>query len=148
MQNTKVFRKTYKDPSPGQVRKSAELQRIAADLLLAPRIISTDNETYIDMELIDEMCIADKWGEDLDELDNVLAESIRYGIWHILFTLHHIGMEYLDVTPYNFIEKDGRVWVIDFDDVKLLDKGAQTTNPYLKPIVEANKKVYWNPIFK
>jgi tRNA A-37 threonylcarbamoyl transferase component Bud32 len=143
-----IYRKTYPHPPRGLVKRSAEIQRIAASLLVAPAVISTDNETYIDMEYIDEMCIADKWGEDLGELDADLAKSIRYGIWHILLSLHAAGIEYLDVTPYNFIEKDGRVWVIDFDDVNLLAKGCRTQNTYLKAIIDGSRPFEWNPLFK
>ncbi len=143
-----TYLKTYINPKPGYVVKSALTQQLAANMRIAPRVLSTDNESYIVMEHLDEMCIADKWGENLDELETELADKIRAGIKDILCILHGQGIEYLDVTPYNFIEKDGRVWVIDFDDVKYIKKGSTTKNAYLKPIIRGEKQLYWNPAFK
>jgi tRNA A-37 threonylcarbamoyl transferase component Bud32 len=54
-----------------------------------------------------------------------------------------MGIEYLDVTPYNFIEKDGTVYIIDFGHARNV---SDYLDDYLDDIF-ANWKLKWNPEF-
>jgi tRNA A-37 threonylcarbamoyl transferase component Bud32 len=67
------------------------------------------------MEHLDEMCIADKYGEDPSKIPKIIWDQIRI-ILNILY--HNEAIEYIDITGYNFIEKDGKVYIIDFGDAK------------------------------
>jgi RIO-like serine/threonine protein kinase len=70
------------------------------------------------MENLDANCLADVYGENLEDI----PEWIKADIVDILYMLYmHVGIEYVDVTPYNFVEKDGIVWVVDFGHAREAD---------------------------
>jgi RIO-like serine/threonine protein kinase len=136
-----MFVKDVSDRTEQQIRNEVELQTRAFRKGLAPRVISTNYKTYIKMEKIPEMCIADKYGESIKNI----PKHIMTEIYKILRTLYHdCDIEYIDVTPYNFIEDlDGRIWVIDFGDAIPVIK-----NLYLIDVFD-NECIYeWNPDFK
>jgi len=137
----KIFRKDVSDRTEDQIRNEIELQNKAQfQLNCTPKIINTDYKTFIEMENLEEMCIADKYGEDINGIPEHLMEQI-YGIVVKLYL--QCDIEYIDVTPYNFIEKKGKVYVIDFGDAKSVEK-----HWYLREVF-LNKKIHtWNPDFK
>ena len=92
------------------------------------------------MEKIPEMCVADKYGENIRAIPKEMMKEI-YNILHRLY--YECDIEYVDVTPYNFIEYNGKVWVIDFGDAKPVKK-----NWYLEEIFENGLILSWNPDFK
>jgi RIO-like serine/threonine protein kinase len=94
------------------------------------------------MDNLNEFCIADKYGEQI----RMIPLWIRQEIVEILWVLYsQLGIQYVDVTPYNFIEKDGRVWIIDFGHA--IDK-SDILDPYLESIFNTWKLTRWNPRFK
>jgi tRNA A-37 threonylcarbamoyl transferase component Bud32 len=137
----KIFRKDITDRTEEQIRNEVELQNIAyKQLNCTPEIIGTDYKTYIEMEDLEEMCIADMYGEDINSVPN----SIREQIYKILIDLYlECDIEYTDITPYNFIEKNSTVYIIDFGDAKLVKK-----NWFLKEVFVHKKITEWNPDFK
>uniref|UniRef100_A0A6C0D7I6 non-specific serine/threonine protein kinase n=1 Tax=viral metagenome TaxID=1070528 RepID=A0A6C0D7I6_9ZZZZ len=135
-----MFIKDVSDRSEDQIRNEVELQTRAFRKGLAPRVISTDYKTYIKMEKIPEMCVADKYGEDIKNIPKDIISKI-YKILHTLY--HECHIQYVDVTPYNFIEHDGRVWVIDFGDAISVKK-----NWYLQDVFDNKSILEWNPDFK
>ena len=115
-----AYTKHFNDTSQYRIRLETNLQRAGSEYGLSPEIIETDSRTFIKMEDLGEMCIADKYGENIDDI----PDHIRRDIWNILWTLYSCcNIEYVDVTPYNFIEKDGRVWVIDYGHAKYIKRG-------------------------
>jgi len=137
----KIFRKNVTDRTEEQIRNEVELQIIVYKRLnCTPKIIATDYKTYIEMEDLEEMCIADMYGEDINSVPN----SIREQIYRILIDLYlKCDIEYTDITPYNFIEKNDTVYIIDFGDAKLVEK-----NWFLKEVFLHKKIHQWNPDFK
>ena len=136
----KMFVKDVSNRSEEQIRNEVELQKRAFRKGLSPRIISTDYKTYIKMEKIPEMCIADKYGEDIKMVPNRIIKEI----YKIIYTLYHeCDIQYVDVTPYNFIESDNRVWVVDFGDAIPVKK-----NWYLEDLLENECILEWNPDYK
>lgn len=133
-----MYRKEFtKTPKKDLVRE-VKLMRMSAELGLSPNVLKTDQTTFIEMEHSGPT-ISEVFGEHIDDLPN----DIRKSIYDILFTLWQHGIQYRDVTPYNFTYKDGRVWVIDFghaNQYKRLDK-------YLKNIFNEGWLVNWNPDF-
>jgi len=141
----KIFRKSFPvGTNIRDVQREVELQHIAAELGFSPKIISTDNETYIEMEHLEEMCVADKYGEAIDSIPSFILEDI-YKIVSDLYYVYNI--EYIDVTPYNFVEVEGRVWIIDFGHAMKRQAGRKT-NWYLRDIFDEGKISYWNSDFK
>ena len=137
----KIFRKNVSDRAEEQIRNEVELQNVAyKQLNCTPKIIKTDYKTYIEMEDLEEMCIADMYGEDISTVPN----RIREQIYKILIDLYlECDIEYTDITPYNFIEKNDTVYIIDFGDAKLVER-----NWFLKELFLHKKIHQCNPDFK
>jgi tRNA A-37 threonylcarbamoyl transferase component Bud32 len=136
------FTKRFDNTPTEQIRNEVYLQLIAADAGLSPAIQETDFRTYIRMEDVGEMCIADKYGENIRNIPRYIREDIVEALWK-LYSVH--GIQYIDVTPYNFIEKDDRLWVIDFGHAS---QTKPTLDPYLSKTFAEWKISKWNPRFK
>jgi tRNA A-37 threonylcarbamoyl transferase component Bud32 len=136
-----MFTKKFHDALPEDIKHEAQLQKRAAKLGISPGVHRVTKTTIV-MENMNEMCIADKYGEQL----RMIPKWIREEIVEILWTLYNeLGIQYVDVTPYNFIEKDGRVWVIDFGHAK---RNPDSLDPYLERMFNTWKLTRWNPRFK
>lgn len=141
-----MYRKTiiFSDKRP---RESAELeielQTIANRYGFSPKILNTeftDTECHITMTKLG-MCLADRFGDKPEDI----PKNFWIQIQSIVRTLYEVeGIEYIDITPYNFIEQNGLVYVIDFGDA-LYTKGPETTNWFLKEFME--EPYGWNPDF-
>ena len=131
-----------KKVSPDTIEDEAELQNVAASYGFAPKVYKT-TEGEIHMEDLQEMCIADKYGEDPKDIPTRIWVSIRT----IIHTLYHKeGIEYIDITPYNFIEKDEKVYIIDFGHASYY-KSKEMMNWFVKQFLEDGVNE-WNPDFK
>ena len=122
-----------------------ELQNVAAKHKFCPVIHSvqwaTDGCT-ISMDNLDAMCLADKYGDKESDLPPAIWAKIH----KILSTLYEVeGIEYIDITPYNFIEKDGVIYIIDFGDA-YYTKSEKTVNWFLRDFLDGCYG--WNPDFK
>jgi serine/threonine-protein kinase RIO1 len=74
-----------------------------------------------------------------------IPEWIQEAILDILYALYTVAkIEYIDVTPYNFIERDGVVWIIDFGHAKDV---ADEMDPYLDEVFASWNLSKWNPEF-
>ena len=135
-----MYIKDVSNRTEAQIRNEVELQKRAFRKGLAPKIINTDYKTFIKMEKIPEMCIADKYGEDIKKMPKDILKQI-YKILYILY--HECHIQYVDVTPYNFIECDGKVWVIDFGDAIPVKKEW-----YLEEVFDNEEVLEWNPDFR
>jgi len=138
-----IFRKEFNNVPYKTICNEVELQTRAADAGFAPQILGTDKETYIEMEKLDQMCIADMYGEDFTAVPTYIIEEI-YVILERLYNQYNI--EYIDVTPYNFIEYAGKIWIIDFGHAK--PRITEEPNWYLKKVLEDGKVSCWNPDFR
>lgn len=139
-----AYTKLFSDIPADGVRREAALQTIAAEYGLAPSILETDNETFIISEDLGAMNIADMYGELIEDI----PQTMRRDIWNILWVLYSCcDIEYVDVTPYNFIEKDGRVWVVDFGHARRLD--GDNIDPWLLSVLNDERSVLseWNATF-
>ena len=97
------FIKRFDSNTPYQeIRREARLQRISSDLGLSPRVVRCC-ATSIVMENMNSPSLAQVYGDDPADI----PEWIREEILDILYALYTIAdIEYIDVTPYNFIERD------------------------------------------
>lgn len=117
------------------------LQSLVAEIGLAPPILETDNATFMVMERIPAMNIADYYNTSIRSLPHY----VRNQIVSILETMYAVyGIQYPDITPYNFIEYNSKIWVVDFghayNDDNLL-------HPLLSQIFKTGK-LTWNKDFK
>jgi RIO-like serine/threonine protein kinase len=136
-----MFIKNVSNRTEAQIRNEVELQKRAARKGFAPKVIITDYKTYIKMDKIDLLCIADQYGAKFTDT----AKHLRDQIYEIVRRLYYeCDIEYIDVTPYNFIEDTtGRVWVIDFGDALPVKR-----NWFLEELLENGFLTKWNPDFK
>ena len=134
------------------IDREIEIQKIASNYGFAPKIIdykltyNKEDKKYvgnITMEHLNEMCIADKYSDDPAKIPKVIWDQIR-AILKILY--HEEGIEYIDITPYNFIEKDEKVYIIDFGHASYY-KSKEMMNWFVKQFLEDGTNE-WNPDFK
>ncbi len=98
-------------------KEEVALQRMAASLHVAPSIHSTVSYNGMDVHLmyrVPGMSLADFYGEDAVPVQ--AWDEVR----RILQCLWNAGIEYRDITPYNFMiePETGKIWVIDFGDAR------------------------------
>jgi len=100
-----------------------------------PKIISYDKEKEIMvMHKIDAMNLSDMFGEKSSDIDEYYFDEIRT----IIKTLSDNGIEYPDITGYNFIEHANKIWIIDFEHAHIRDT-------FIDKFIQGRNK--WNPRF-
>lgn len=110
-------------------------------ILNVPKINDYDVESQtMTMENIPYMCVSDYYGEDSDDITPELFAKIR-NVIRFLYDNHII---YPDVTGYNFIEYDDKLWIIDFEHS---DFKTQQKNIYVEEFVNSDTYNKWNPWF-
>ena len=120
-----------------------ELQQIAATYGFAPNIHDVKkfpNRYEITMDKIDSPCLADVYGDDPKNIPKHIWKEI-YNILVILYERE--GIEYIDITSYNFIEHNNKVYIIDFGDALYTKEGH--INWFLKEFLDGDYG--WNPDF-
>lgn len=95
-----------------------KLQRRAAKLKLTPKIIDyfwDESTAYILMERIEGKSLYDLYGDKSKDVPTKIFDQIR----DILEKLYSAGIEYSDISSYNFmINTTGKMFVIDFGHAK------------------------------
>ncbi len=100
-----------------------------------PKIISYDKEKEIMvMHKINALNLSDMFGEKSSDIDEYYFDEIRT----IIQTLSDNGIEYPDITGYNFIEYDNKIWIIDFEHAHIRDT-------FVDKFIQGRNK--WNPRF-
>ena len=121
-----------------------DLQTIAASYGFSPSIINTSiicNICFIHMEDLNAPCLADVYGEDPDDIPTWIWDQIRMMVRTLI---NEEGIEYPDITPYNFIEKDNNVYMIDFGDAKYLE--YNNISWFVQEFIDGENS--WNPDYK
>ena len=105
------------------------------DKINVPKIISYDKEKEIMvMHKINALNLSDMFGENSSDIDEYYFDEIRT----IIKTLSDNGIEYPDITGYNFIEHDNKIWIIDFEHAHIRDT-------FVDKFIQGRNK--WNPRF-
>ena len=110
-----------------------------------PPIINYNQETkQLDTLLIDEMNIADLYGDDPDEVPKEVFSKIR----NIIIKLYENNVIYPDITGYNFIKTGDNIWIVDFEHSRcIIDrKEANEKYPFVYKFINGFNG--WNPYFK
>jgi tRNA A-37 threonylcarbamoyl transferase component Bud32 len=117
-----------------------EFYLISASLGLSPHVISYDiNNRTLKSVLIPAICVADKYGDDADDLPLSVWKNIR----KIVTILYSHGLEYADITGDNFIEdRSGIVWIIDFGHCKRVSQ----TKSFTQQFIEDSSMNIWNGV--
>jgi tRNA A-37 threonylcarbamoyl transferase component Bud32 len=114
------------------------------DIVNIPKFYSYDKNTKtLITQKIPNLNVADNYGEDAKDC----PEEVYYKIRETIKTLYNNNIEYPDITGYNFIEYQNKIWIIDFEHANIM-----TTNNKkdYDPFVE--KFIYgfngWNPDYR
>jgi tRNA A-37 threonylcarbamoyl transferase component Bud32 len=138
-----MFRKVV---AASVAQNEIELQSVAFKYGFTPRIYEVVQEgdywTLLMEDLGEENTLAQIYGDDPINIPENIWNQIR-NIVQIL--IEEEGIEYVDITPYNFIEKYGKVYVVDFGDAKYTENGGEV-DCFLQEFLDGENT--WNPDFK
>ena len=120
-----------------------DLQNTASVYGFCPCILEvelTSRECVVTMEHLGDGTLADIYGEDPSNIPVEIWDDIRR-IVSILYEVE--GIEYPDITPYNFMEVEGKIYIIDFGHAKYRDKEPDW---FLAEFMDGENS--WNPDYK
>ena len=111
-----------------------------------PKIISYDlHNRILIMEKIPSDCISNIYGENDNDIDIEMYEKIR----KIIKRLYDNEIEYPDITGYNFIEYQNKIWIIDFEHAKFCDHSQNKSiesGGFIEKFMNGHNG--WNPEFR
>jgi len=113
------------------------------NILNVPKIISYDyHNKILTMEKVENMNISDFYGEEIYQVPSDVIQKIRVIIKRLLDN----GIEYPDITGYNFIEGFGEIWIIDFEHAKFTNSNKNKNYEFIINFI--NGLNTWNPEFR
>ena len=127
-----------------------QLQKHVYDLNIVnvPKILNYDEDKMIMvMEKIENDNISNVYGELSDDITCEIFDEIR----DIINKLYQNNIIYPDITGYNFIEFDNKIWIIDFEHAfyKNYNKNDKKKKNYEDFVIQfISNKNNWNPEFK
>lgn len=128
------------------ILKEIQIQKVASSYGFTPKIISVNKDNtnyYIQMEKLNGLCLADIYEEEPSDLPEHLWNQMRC-IVKLLYVRE--GIEYIDITPYNFIDIDDKIYLIDFGHARWKTSTCPI-NWFLKKFI--GSEIYeYNPDFK
>jgi tRNA A-37 threonylcarbamoyl transferase component Bud32 len=105
-----------------------------------PKIKSYNRKTkQLKMVRVGTMSVSDYYGETPEHINNELFARIR----NIIQTLYDHDILYTDITGYNFIENDNKLWIIDFEHATY--NHPRKTDEFVEKFLEGHNG--WNPEF-
>ena len=109
-------------------------------ILNVPKIINYDkNLKQMTMVRIPSMSLSDYYGEEIDQVPESIVNEVRL----IIKTLQSNNITYPDITGYNFIRNNNKIWIIDFEHCYFdFEKSDSFVNDFINDINS------WNPNFK
>jgi tRNA A-37 threonylcarbamoyl transferase component Bud32 len=120
-----------------------ELQAVGAKLGISPKVrsvIKHSDHWILEMDKLDGCSLADEYGDNPEDIPNWIWEEIRF----LLILLFENNIQYQDITPYNFMKVDEKIFVIDFGDAYYHDDSE--VNWFLQEFFDGNNS--WNPDYK
>jgi tRNA A-37 threonylcarbamoyl transferase component Bud32 len=105
-----------------------------------PKIKSYNRKTkQLKMVRVGTMSLSDYYGETEEHISEDLFGKIR----NIIKTLYDHDILYIDITGYNFIENDNKLWIIDFEHATY--NHPRKTDVFVEKFLEGHNG--WNPEF-
>ena len=113
-------------------------------LVNVPKIYDYNKETMVlKIQKITNMCISDFYGEEPTDVPNEIFDEIR----NIIQILYDNNVEYPDITGYNFIKKNNKLWIIDFGDASFNPEIRENiSDPFIEKFLKGHNG--WNPDFR
>lgn len=105
-----------------------------------PKIKSYNKETkQLKLVRVGTMSISDYYGESAENIDDELFTKIR----NMIQKLYDHDILYVDITGYNFIENDKKLWIIDFEHATY--NHPRKTDEFVEKFLGGHNG--WNPEF-
>ena len=105
-----------------------------------PKIKSYNRKTkQLKMVKVGTMSLSDYYGETAEHIGDELFARIR----NIIQTLYDHNILYIDITGYNFIENDNKLWIIDFEHATY--NHPRKSDEFVEKFLEGHNG--WNPEF-
>lgn len=105
-----------------------------------PKIIKYDYEAKVlYMEKIPFLSISDEYGDKYKDVPTDVMKKVR----NLVSQIRDIGINYPDITGYNFIYDGKDVWIIDFEHASFK---TDIYTSFIKDFIDGNEKI-WNPDF-
>ena len=105
-----------------------------------PEFISYSNGNMV-TKAINSLNVADMYTDDATKVDSDVFDSIR----SMIKIMYCNGIVYPDITGYNFISHQGKVWIVDFEHAHRI--GERDEDPFVKDFIYGKKRVEWNSTF-
>tara|TARA_B100000886_G_scaffold293061_1_gene219122 strand:+ start:1005 stop:1430 length:426 start_codon:yes stop_codon:yes gene_type:complete len=115
------------------------------EIVNLPKIVSYDlHNKMLTMEKIPNDCVSNVYGENDEDVDEEIYNQIR----KVITRLYENDIEYPDITGYNFIEYQNKLWIIDFEHTKFCDTTKKDNNhtKFIKKFIKGHNG--WNPEFR
>ena len=114
------------------------------NMIDVPKIYKYDRKTKIMvMEKIMNMNIADEYGEDAKNVPKKLFKIMQ----EIIKKLYYSGIEYPDITGYNFIFCNNKMYLIDFEHSNFFtNETMHQIDPFVIKFIKGACE--WNPNYK
>jgi tRNA A-37 threonylcarbamoyl transferase component Bud32 len=110
------------------------------DIVNIPKIKSYNKKTkQMKMVRVGTMSVSDYYGETAEHIGDELFAKIR----SIIQTLYDNDILYIDITGYNFIENDNKLWIIDFEHATY--NHPRKKDEFVEKFLEGHNG--WNPEF-
>ena len=110
------------------------------NLINVPKIIDYDaNSQILKMDKINNYNISDMYGEGSENVPESIFSEIR----SIINILYQNGITYPDITGYNFIENENKIWIIDFEHSYFTNK--DNCDNFVSKFINGLNE--WNPYF-
>lgn len=110
------------------------------EIVNVPKVYDYNKDTKVlKMQKIQKMCISDFYGEKPQDVPEEIFDKIR----NIVRTLRDNDIEYPDITGYNFIEQNDKIWIIDFGHASF--SASRINNDFIEKFLEGENM--WNPEF-
>ena len=120
-----------------------KIQMIVSKLNIVdvPEIIDYDATNHtMKMRRINNMNLSDFYGENAKNVPIYIFDKIRAIIKKLLLA----GIEYPDITGYNFIEHNNKIWIIDFGHASFFVEKYNCS--FITKFINGLNE--WNPNFK
>jgi RIO-like serine/threonine protein kinase len=107
-----------------------------------PEIYGYNSDTKtMRVKKMDHLSLADFYGINDVEFPKEIYECVR----KIVQTLDNLGIDYPDITPYNFIEDDnGEIWIVDFEHASMRNQD-EPRNEFMEKFLDGHDG--WNPVY-
>jgi len=110
------------------------------NIVNVPKIKNYNRKTkQLKMVRVGTMSLSDYYGENAEHIGDELFARIR----NIIQTLYDHDILYIDITGYNFIENDNKLWIIDFEHATY--NHPRKSDEFIEKLLEGHHG--WNPEF-